>query len=608
MNTDKDWETPSQRALRLEERNARAASTSTEEGEKKQELESAREEAEAALQQEEAKTARAQRELGAIRQQIDRRIAEKEEEFESTRKNHSRAMESMQASFETQARAKEEALKSKKKLEQDIVELESALDNANRGRADADKVIKKLQQQNRDIEASVEAEVKAKDEIREQYAASERRTMAVTGELEDLRTHMEAAERSRKAAESELHEASDRVAELTNANTSLSTQKRKLETDIQAMHVDLGDRENEVRSADDVETMSESNRPTSVIRSGAGISRTVPDSFAPQPFTGTNMDADAWLAYFQRYTGYRQLSENDVTAILPLFLKDVAIDWYENLPANVKQDHEALINNFKTYFGKSPLDYVFDEESIFSRTQRATEKVRDYVAQMQKLAKRIPRLDDDLLMWVIVKGLRPFIKASVIQHKAEMTTLADLLQHAQLAESAGAGTTNDNCDDTQIRQLRNEVRAGREEVEQLNAEMTRMTLSAVQQRSPTPTRRPQHVSFRRDGAWKEQRSNGPNRETASFVRGSRRGQYRPYNNNNRFTQPSGYGPGTMPQVCSQCGKCHTDNRPCPATRLSCFNCGRVGHLGARCFMGRRTVRNTEELAPAQGCVNKLGQT
>jgi len=61
-------------------------------------------------------------------------------------------MESMQASFEAEARAKVEALKSKKKLEQDIVELESALDNANRGRAEADKVIKKLQQQVKDIE------------------------------------------------------------------------------------------------------------------------------------------------------------------------------------------------------------------------------------------------------------------------------------------------------------------------------------------------------------------------------------------------------------------------------------------------------------------------
>ena len=148
------------------------------------------------------------------------------------------------------------------------------------------------------------------------------------------------------------------------------------------------------------ESMFENNRPTfatSTIRSGPGTSRTVPDSFAPQSFTGTNMDADAWLAHFQRYTDYRQLSDNDVIAILPLFLKEAAIDWYENLPANVKQDHDALMGNFKTYFGKSPLAYVFEEESVFSRTQKASEKVRDYVAQMQKLAKRIPGLDDDLL-------------------------------------------------------------------------------------------------------------------------------------------------------------------------------------------------------------------
>jgi len=210
--------------------------------------------------------------------------------------------------------------------------------------------------------------------------------------------------------------------------------------------------------------------------------------------------------------------------------------------------------------------------------------------QMQKLAKRIPGLDDDLLIWVIVKGLRPFIKASVIQHKAEMTTLADLLQYAKLAESAGAGITDDNFDDTQIRQLRDEIRAGREEVQQLNTRMTRMTLSAVQQRSPTPTRRPQHVSFRRDGGWEEQRVGGPNRGSTSFARGNGRGQYRPYNNN-RFTQSSGYGPGTMPQECSRCGRQHTDNRPCPAVGLSCFNCGRVGHLRARCFMGRRAPTN-----------------
>jgi len=49
------------------------------------ELQSALEEAEAALEQEEAKVQRAQLEMAAVRQDIDRRLAEKDEEFENTR-------------------------------------------------------------------------------------------------------------------------------------------------------------------------------------------------------------------------------------------------------------------------------------------------------------------------------------------------------------------------------------------------------------------------------------------------------------------------------------------------------------------------------------------
>lgn len=51
----------------------------------KEELQAALEEAEAALEQEEAKVSRAQLEIATIRQEIDKRIAEKEEEFENTR-------------------------------------------------------------------------------------------------------------------------------------------------------------------------------------------------------------------------------------------------------------------------------------------------------------------------------------------------------------------------------------------------------------------------------------------------------------------------------------------------------------------------------------------
>ena len=45
------------------------------------------------------------------RQEVERRLQEKEEEFENTRKNFARAMDSMQASLEGESKAKQEALR-----------------------------------------------------------------------------------------------------------------------------------------------------------------------------------------------------------------------------------------------------------------------------------------------------------------------------------------------------------------------------------------------------------------------------------------------------------------------------------------------------------------
>merc|ERR1712098_342185 len=121
----------------------------------KEELQAALEEAEGALEQEENKVLRASLELGQVRQEIDRRIAEKEEEFENSRKNHARAMDSMQASLESEQRAKAEALRMKKKLEGDINELEIALDHANKANSEAQKAIKRYQGQMREEQCTL---------------------------------------------------------------------------------------------------------------------------------------------------------------------------------------------------------------------------------------------------------------------------------------------------------------------------------------------------------------------------------------------------------------------------------------------------------------------
>merc|ERR1719175_445336 len=83
----------------------------------KEELQGALEEAEATLEMEENRVLRSQLELANVRQEIDRRVAEKEEEFNNTRKNHARATESLGASIETEQRAKGEGLRIKKQLE-----------------------------------------------------------------------------------------------------------------------------------------------------------------------------------------------------------------------------------------------------------------------------------------------------------------------------------------------------------------------------------------------------------------------------------------------------------------------------------------------------------
>ncbi|XP_042243050.1 myosin heavy chain, muscle-like isoform X26 [Homarus americanus] len=217
----------------------------------KEELQAALEEAEAALEQEENKVLRAQLELSQVRQEIDRRIQEKEEEFDNTRKCHQRAIDSMQASLEAEAKGKAEALRMKKKLESDINELEIALDHSNKANADLQKHIKKLQGEMKELQTRVEEEQRLASEYREQYGISERRANALHGELEESRTLLEQSDRGRRQAEADLAEATDHLNDLNAQNGSLTMAKRKLEGELQTLHADLDEMLNEAKNSEE---------------------------------------------------------------------------------------------------------------------------------------------------------------------------------------------------------------------------------------------------------------------------------------------------------------------------------------------------------------------
>merc|ERR1711881_88521 len=179
----------------------------------KEELQTALEEAEGALEQEENKVLRAQLELGQVRQEIDRKIAEKEEEFNNTRKNHQRAMESMQATLEAEQRAKAEGLKS----------------------------IKRYQGQLREAQCAYEEASRVRQEISEKAGLAERRANALGGEMEEARALLDSADRGKKQAETELSESRMSVNDMTGINSKAGAEKRHLESAIHTMHAGIED-------------------------------------------------------------------------------------------------------------------------------------------------------------------------------------------------------------------------------------------------------------------------------------------------------------------------------------------------------------------------------
>merc|ERR1711920_616752 len=205
----------------------------------KEELQSALEEAEGTLEQEENKVLRAQLELSQVRQEIDRRVAEKEEEFNNTRKNHQRAMESLGASLEAEQRAKAEALRIKKKLEGDINELEIGLDHANKANAEGLKAIKRYQGQLRDTTQAFEDESRQRQQVSEQVGISERKAAALSGEVEESRALLDSAERAKRQLDMEIADSRHACNEMQAINSREMASKRGLEGQLHTMQAEI---------------------------------------------------------------------------------------------------------------------------------------------------------------------------------------------------------------------------------------------------------------------------------------------------------------------------------------------------------------------------------
>uniref|UniRef100_A0A671XX08 Myosin, heavy chain b n=1 Tax=Sparus aurata TaxID=8175 RepID=A0A671XX08_SPAAU len=217
----------------------------------KTELQTSLEEAEATLEHEESKILRIQLELTQVKSEIDRKLAEKDEEMEQIKRNSQRVIESMQTTLDAEVRSRNDALRIKKKMEGDLNEMEIQLSHANRQAAEAQKQLRNVQGQLKDAQLHLDEAVRGQEEMKEQVAIVERRNSLMLAEIEELRAALEQTERSRKVAEQELVDVSERVALLHSQNTNLINTKKKLETDLVQIQGEVEDAVQEARNAEE---------------------------------------------------------------------------------------------------------------------------------------------------------------------------------------------------------------------------------------------------------------------------------------------------------------------------------------------------------------------
>ncbi|XP_010567060.1 PREDICTED: myosin-3-like [Haliaeetus leucocephalus] len=183
--------------------------------------------------------------------EIDKKIAEKDEEIDQMKRNHLRIVESMQSTLDAEIRSRNEALRLKKKMEGDLNEMEIQLSHANRVAAEAQKNLRNLFSLLKDTQIHLDDALRTQEDLKEQVAMVERRANLLQAEIEELRAALEQTERSRKVAEQEMMDASERVQLLHTQNTSLINTKKKLETDIAQIQGEMEDTIQDSRNAEE---------------------------------------------------------------------------------------------------------------------------------------------------------------------------------------------------------------------------------------------------------------------------------------------------------------------------------------------------------------------
>merc|ERR1711990_1223072 len=140
---------------------------------------------------------------------------------------------------EGETKGKVEALRMKKKLDSDVIDLGIALEHANAANAESQRNISLIQGNIRGVQKRFEEESRAKAAATDSLISADRRANANQNALEEARTLLEQADRNRRMIEQELADTNESLSDQTCTNQAICGAKMKCEQEMGAMSHDL---------------------------------------------------------------------------------------------------------------------------------------------------------------------------------------------------------------------------------------------------------------------------------------------------------------------------------------------------------------------------------
>lgn len=355
--------------------------------------------------------------------------------------------------------------------------------------------------------------------------------------------------------------------------------------------------------------------------------QTVSDSLiGPRPFQGISQNGEDWINYFEKYCQYKDFTDEDRLRLMKLLLVEQASDWVNSLQPEQLQSYATLQAAFRERYFRSPQLRWKDESTLFNSPQLDTESVDNYVARLQKIARRAGS-NETTLHHAVINGLKGPIKMAVCQQG--LGSLQDTLRAARIAEISVGGDPissalveqvkllTSHCDkqNEHIVSLVTSQNSPSDEIKGLAtqvATLTQMMQSTMQASNDLATASLNQTNFNR---------NKPNTDRRSFydsqrdsrLTGFRGRKLKPTAQNQQrirygqelarnfeqsqnasnfgFQQPLNSPSGQLAEQfnneCRSCGYPHAP-RNCPAFGKRCMNCDKMGHFARVCRAAKFT--------------------